>query len=230
MSIKEFISALNEDGPEGELFKTIFTSLVTSFVILGIFYYLGLQYIEDFLLKYGFYLFFSVLGYATILPSIRHVRAYREFACMSGMMIGMTIGMVAGFLAGFYVGATNGMFVGSVFGMVIGIFFGVWNGKCCGVMGAMEGIMAGFMGGLMGAMTAVMMLNDNLMAAGVIVFIVSAVIIFGLNYMIYKETNEAKMERKHKDDEFFIIFWSILLTAITTWIIVFGPRSALFGG
>ncbi len=48
--------------------------------------------------------------------------------------------------------------------------------------------------------------------------------------MIYKETREAQMERKHKDDEFFIIFWSLLLTTITIWLMVFGPRSALFGG
>ncbi|MEX2017301.1 MAG: hypothetical protein WD876_02410 [Candidatus Pacearchaeota archaeon] len=229
MSLKEFAKALNSDGVEGELFKTIFISLVTSFVMLGIFYFLSFRNIEDFIPKYGFYLFFAVLSFALILPSVRHIRAYREFACMSGMMIGMTIGMVAGFLSGFFIGATNGMFVGSVFGMAIGIFFGVWNGKCCGVMGAMEGMMAGFMGGLMGGMTALMMLNDNLKIAGIIVFLISAVILFGLNYMIYKETNEAKMERKHKDNEFFIIFWSILLTALTAWLMIFGPRSALFG-
>ena len=229
MSVKEFMKALNGEGVEGELFKTIFTSLVTSFIILGIFYYLGLQYIEDFIPKYGFYLFFAVLSYALVLPSIRHVRAYGEFACMSGMMIGMTIGMIAGFLSGFYVGATNGMFTGSVFGMIIGIFFGVGIGKCCGIMGAMEGIMAGFMGGIMGAMTSVMMLNDNLNVAAVIIFIISASIVFGLNYMISREAQDGKMERKHKDDEFFIIFWSILLTVITTWIMIYGPRSALFG-
>ena len=56
--------------------------------------------------------------------------------------------------------------------------------------------MAGFMGGLMGAMTAVMMLNDNLKLATVLVFLVSAVIMIGLNYMIYQETRS--FERKHK--------------------------------
>jgi len=226
MSVKEFIKHLNGDGPEGELIKKIFVSLVASFVIIGIFYFLSFRYIEGFVSKYGFYLFFAVLSYALILPSIVYVRAYKEFGCMSGMMIGMTIGMVAGFLSGFYVGATNGMFWGSVFGMTIGIFFGIWIGRCCGIMGIMEGIMAGFMGGLMGAMTAIMMFNDNLKAAGIIVFVISVSILFGLNYMIYGETRE--MQRQHNDDEFFIIFWSILLTTLTLIMIVFGPRSVLF--
>ena len=93
-------------------------------------------------------------------------------------------------------------------------------------MGAMEGIMAGFMGGLMGAMTAFMLLNDNLKAAAVIIFLISGSALFGLNYMIYRETRE--MERKHKDDAFFTIFWSFLLTAITIFVMVFGPRSLLF--
>jgi hypothetical protein len=223
---KQFIKELNGNEAEGELVKTVFISLATSFIILGILYFLRLRYIENFIPKYGFYLFFAVLSYALILPSIRYMRAYKEFACMSGMMIGMTIGMISGFLPGFFVASTNGMFIGSVFGMSLGIFLGVWNGKCCGIMGSMEGIMAGFMGGLMGAMTAFMLLNDNLKVAAIIVFAISSVILFGLNYMIYTETRE--MERKHKDDEFFIIFWSFLLTAITTLFMVFGPRSLLF--
>ncbi len=226
MSIKEFTKSLNNNQAEGEIIKSIFISLVTSFIILGILYFLKLRYNTSFISKYGFYIFFAVLSYALILPSVRYARAYKEFPCMSGMMIGMTIGMVAGFLPGFYIGSTNGMFVGSIFGMAVGIFFGAWNGKCCGIMGVMEGIMAGFMGGLMGAMTSVMMLNDNLKAAAIVVFAISGVILFGLNYMMYQETRE--IERKHKDDEFFIVLFSILLTAITLWIMVLGPRSLLF--
>lgn len=226
MSFKEFVKSLNNDKIEGELVKTIFVSLITSFILLGILYFLRLRYIDNFIPKYGFFLFFAILSYSLILLSVRHIRTYKEFSCMSGMMIGMTIGMIAGFLPAFYIGATNGMFWGSVFGMSLGILFGVWNGKCCGVMGVIEGIMAGFMGGLMGGMTAIMMLNDNLRAAAVIVFIISGFALFGLNYMIYTETREA--ERRHKDGEFFTIFWSFLLTAITTWFVVFGPRSLLF--
>jgi len=228
MVVKNFMKDLNGNGAEGELIKTVFISLATSFSLLAVLYFLGLKSINNFFPKYGFYLFFAVIGYALILPSIRHVRAYKEFACMSGMMIGMTIGMISGFLPGFFIGATNGMFWGSAVGMTFGIFFGIENGKCCGIMGVMEGIMAGFMGGLMGAMTAIMMLNDNLRAAAVLVFLVTAVILFGLNYMIYKETKDAEMERKHKDEELFTISWSFMLTAVTAWFMVFGPRSILF--
>ena len=145
---------------------------------------------------------------------------------MSGMMVGMTIGMISGFLPGFFIGATNGMFWGSVFGMILGISFGVWNGKCCGIMGVMEGLMAGFMGGLMGAMTAIMMFNDNLKLAGGIIFLVSAVILIGLNYMIYTESKQ--LERKNKEDSLFTIIMSILLSGVTIWFMVFGPRSVLF--
>lgn len=217
---------LNKDGVESELARTVFVSLITSFVFLGVLYFVKLRYVESFIPKYGFYLFFAVLSYALILSSTKYVRAYKEFPCMSGMMIGMIIGMMSGFLSGFYVGATNGMFWGSFFGMSVGILFGTWNGKCCGIMGFMEGITAGFMGGLMGGMTAIMMLNDNIKAAGVILFVISAVIIIGLNFIISKETNGA--EKKIKEGEFFTIFWSFILTAVTVWIMVFGPRSVLF--
>jgi len=226
MSFSKFMKELGNDKIEGELVKTIFVSLLASFAILAFLYFFKLRYIENFIPKYGFFLFFAILSYALIIPSIKHVRAYKEFACMSGMMIGMTIGMIAGFLPGMLIGATNGMFVGSVFGMVIGIFFGAWNGKCCGIMGVMEGVMAGFMGGLMGAMTSTMMLNDNLKASAAIIFVVSGAILIGLNYMIYKETRE--MEIQGDDGVFFTIFWSILLTSLTIWMAVFGPRSALF--
>ena len=226
MSFKEFVKSLSNKGAEGEMIKTVFISLATSFLLLAFMYFLSFRYSPDFIPKFGFYILFAILSYALILPSVRYVRAYREFGCMSGMMIGMTIGMVAGFLPGFYIGSTNGMFVGSVFGMGIGIFLGIWNGKCCGIMGIMEGVMAGFMGGLMGAMTAVMMLNDNLKAGGIVVFLVSGFILFGLNYMIYKETRE--MEIKAKDDDFFTIILSFLLTALTLLIMVLGPRSLLF--
>ena len=226
VSIKEFTRALTKEGVEGELIKTILISLITSFIILGIFYVLKLRHIEKFISKQSFYVFFAVLSYALLLPSIRHVRAYKEFPCMTGMMIGMTLGMIAGFLSGFYVGATNGMFYGSIFGIAIGIFFGIENGKCCGIMGIMEGVMAGFMGGLMGAMTALMVLNDHLKATGIIIFIIAGCILFGLNFTLYKETREA--ERKHKDSEFFTVVLSLILSVITIGIMVFGPRSVLF--
>jgi len=226
MSFKLFVKELNGNRVEGELIRTIFYSLLVSFGLLAILYFFRLRYIDDFMPKYGLFIFLAALSYAILLPSIRQVRAYKEFACMSGMMIGMTVGMISGFLAGFYVGATNGMFYGSIFGMLIGITFGVYNGLCCGIMGFMEGITAGFMGGLMGAMSSVMMINDHLKAASVIIFIISGVILISLNYMIYKETKES--ERQIKEDYAFIIFASLVLTSITSWMIIFGPRGGIF--
>ena len=111
--------------------------------------------------------------------------------------------------------------------VIVGIPFGVWTGKCCGVMGIMEGMMAGFMGSLMGAMTAVMMINDNVKIASVIVFVIGSAIMFSLNYMIYTETRET--ERQIKEDHVITIVLSFALTAITTWLMVYGPRSVLFG-
>ena len=221
MSLKEF-----KDQKLDGMLKTIFVSLITSFVVFGIVYLLKLRFIVDFIPKYGFFIFFSILSYSVIMPAIKQVRMYKDFPCMGGMMVGMTIGMISGFLPGFFVASTNGMFYGSLFGMIIGICLGVISGRCCGLMGVLEGMMAGFMGGLMGAMTSVMMLNDNLKAAGIIVFVISSVILTGLNFMIYRETKS--FDRKSEGGEMFNVVISFILTTITIWLAVFGPRSVLF--
>ena len=120
------------------------------------------------------------------------------------------------------------MFVGSLFGMTLGIILGIWNGKCCGIMGVMEGIMAGFMGGLMGAMTAFMLLNDNLKIIAIVVFFISAIIIFGLNYMIYKEMRESARQRR--EEQFWNIVLTFILTVVTVWFMAFGPKTGVFAG
>ncbi len=228
MAIKDFVKELNDSqSVEGELIKTIFYSLITSFIALGILYFFKFKNIDNFLSEKGFFLFLAALSYALIAASVRQVRAYGQFSCMSGMMIGMTTGMIAGFLPGFFVASTNGMFVGSVFGMMIGIGLGIYTGKCCGVMGFMEGVMAGFMGGLMGAMTAFMLFNDNLKPATIVVFLVSTVILFAMNYMIYSETRERSREKR--EDHFFTAVFSFVLTVTTAWLMVFGPRTGVFG-
>ncbi len=228
MSFEKFVNELNGDRVEGELLKSVLFSLLTSALIIGILYFSYLKNVEDFIPKYGFFIFFAVLSYAFIVPTIRQVRAYKEFACMSGMMIGMTIGMIAGFMPGFYIASTNGMFYGSVIGMALGILLGIWMGKCCGIMGIMEGMMAGFMGGLMGAMTSIMLLNDNLKIMTVILFAISSFIMMGLNYMIYFEMKES--ERQKKEDYSWIIGLTFVLTTLTIWMVVYGPRSGIFGG
>ncbi len=226
MSFKQFTKELNGDRVEGELIKTIFYSLLTSFVVIGALYLLVLKNVANFVPKYGFYLFLLTISYALIIPVIRQVRAYKQFGCMAGMMIGMTTGMIAGFIGGYFIGATNGMFIGGLFGMVIGSMLGVWMGSCCGIMGSMEGIMAGFMGGLMGAMTSVMLLNDRLKLATLIISIFTTIISISLNYMIFFEMKEN--ERQKKEDHFTTILITFILIVLTVWLMVFGPRSALF--
>jgi len=227
MSFEQFTKELNGDRVEGELLKTIFYSLITSFIVIAALYALRLKNVTDFIPKYGFYLFLASISYALIVPTIRQVRAYKQFGCMSGMMIGMTTGMVVGFMSGYFIGATNGMFVGGVFGIIIGSVMGIWMGSCCGIMGVMEGIMAGFMGGLMGAMTSVMLLNDHLKLATVIISILTATISILLNHLIFFEMRES--ERQRQENHSVTIIITAVLIILTTWIMVFGPRSALFG-
>jgi len=227
MAWKEFKNELNGNRVEGELIKTFLYSIIISLLSFFTFYFVvdgnGLY---EFLGKYGQSIFLTAISYGLIVCSIRQVRAYKEMPCMSGMMVGMTTGMIAGFLPGFYVATNNGMFIGSVFGMFIGIGVGIWNGKCSGIMGIMEGIMAGFMGGLMGAMTAFMLINDHLLASSIIVLIISAVILIGLNFMIYNEMKETKRQRY--EDHFLTIIVTFILMMITMWLIVVGPRGGLF--
>ena len=226
MSFTNFIKELNGKRIEGELLASMFYSLLTSSIFLTILYFITKSNFPSLIQDYGYYLAFSALSYAIIMPSLKHVGAYKELPCMNGMMIGMTMGMISSFLVGFYVAGTNGMFIGGFFGVLIGASLGMYLGKCCGVMGSMEGIMAGFMGGLMGAMTAFMLINDHLKLAGILVFFISAIIITKLHYMVYIETKEREVD--NKEDFFKIIFMTFILMTLTSLLILFGPRSALF--
>lgn len=223
--VKEFLIKLMNDEVEGEILKSFFFSLLTGFITLGLFYFISLKDIVNFD-KYSSFLYFILISFALIIPSINQIKFYKEFPCMSGMMIGMTLGMISGFLSGFYIGASNGMFYGSLFGILFGILIGIYVGKSCGVMGVLEGVMAGFMGGIMGAMTAIMMYNDNLKLFGLISLIICAFILLCLQYMTYKESR--MLEKAKNIDQFSNIVLMFILTVISIWIIVFGPRSVLF--
>ena len=227
--LKSFFKEVrNGKGVEGKIIPNVFASLVTSFLVLALLYFAKFRFIDGFLSNYGFFLFFGVIIYAFIFGVLLQVRNFVEFPCMSGMMVGMTLGMIAGFISGYVVAATNGMFMGSVFGMAFGILIGVISGShACGVMGFLEGIMAGFMGGLMGAMTAFMLFNDNLRSATVIVSVISTVILLALNYMLFIEGKQ--LESKRINGLFFTIVFTFIATTITTWIMVYGPKSGVFG-
>ncbi|MBU0907195.1 MAG: hypothetical protein KKE05_03500, partial [Nanoarchaeota archaeon] len=78
MSFKEFTKELNGERAEGEIIKTVFVSLTTSFVLLAVLYFARLRYIDDFIPKYGFYLFFAVLSYAAVMPAVRQVKSFKQ--------------------------------------------------------------------------------------------------------------------------------------------------------
>jgi len=212
--------------------KLIFNAAVSFIILLAlelIAYYGFFRSIPNFWSIFGYYLIFLLISIVLIAIAIWHVKAYgNNFSCMTGMMIGMTIGMVSGFLIGLIVGATNGMFIGTIAGMTIGMSVGSWTGKCCGAMGVMEGMMAGLMGGLMGAMTSLMMLNDHLKIIIPILVIASSIILIGLDYLIYKETTGAQIRKINKPSFSSFLTLCFIVTMIITWLMVYGPRSALF--
>lgn len=224
MSFKEFIKELDGKRIEGQLVKTFIVSLVVCALTFLLLYYGLLSSYLNFS-KNGLFIILSILSISLMLPSIHQVRSYLSHSCMGGMMIGMTLGMISGFLMGFFVGATNGMFIGSLAGMIVGISLGTWLGSCCGVMGFLEGIMAGFMGGLMGAMTSIMLYNDHLKSASIIIFIISAAILTSLKYMVYNETKTIKHDRDHS--YWLTIVLSVILTSIILLVISFAPKSLI---
>ncbi len=180
--------------------------------------------------KYGLYMIYTAISVAVIGIGIWHIKSYREtFSCTMGMMVGMTIGMMTGFLIGAIIGATNGFFMGTVYGMFLGMFGGAWCARNCGIMSIMEGLMAGLMGGIMGAMTTVMMLNDNLALFMPILVGSITVIMIGMSVMIYKESIEYqdKIEKKDGYEVFSYAAMLFVLAMLTTFIMVYGPKSAL---
>jgi hypothetical protein len=224
MSFKQFIKELNGDRAEGNLLRIITFSVLSSLIVFFVLYSFIFKNVYGFLGKFGPAVFFSILSYAILIPAMYQVKTYKKLPCMSGMMVGMTLGMISGFLIGFFVASTNGMFYGGVFGMVVGIILGVVTGRASGIMGVMEGMMAGLMGGWMGAMTSIMLLNDHLFAAGIIIFVVSLIIMVGLNYMIYKEMKDAKISQASLIG---LICVNLVLSVLTILMIVYGPRGGL---
>ncbi|MBI4173385.1 MAG: heavy metal translocating P-type ATPase [Candidatus Aenigmarchaeota archaeon] len=213
--------------------QAVKTGLVT-FALLGIVetlaYYAFFMNLPNFAARnYGSYLFYLILAVTLAGTALWQLRAYhKKVSCQAGMMIGMTIGMLSGFMLGSIVGATNGMFVGSAYGMLVGMAFGAYAGRCCGIMGVMEGLMAGFMGGLMGAMTTFMLLNENVLLFFPLIFGSSGIILTGLTYLIYKDYSHNGNGNGEALASYGLpLFLSLAfaLTMLTTWLIVYGPRS-----
>jgi len=164
------------------------------------------------------------VGIALSTASLVHVRAFGKQACNTGMMVGMGVGMVIGFFVGALLGASNGMFVGSLVGILVGMGLGAWAGYCCGNMGVLEGIMAGFMSGTMGSMISVMLYNDRQFEFLAIIWIVGAVLLAGLSYMLFKENGPYAKNPSFSLWKLLVL--SIIATVLLDAIILFGPKSA----
>jgi heme/copper-type cytochrome/quinol oxidase subunit 4 len=76
-------------------------------------------------------------------------------------------------------------------------------------------------------MTAVMLLNDHLKLATIIVSVFTGVISISLNYLIFFEMKENERQR-HEDHSSTAVITFVLMM-LTIWIMVYGPRSGLFG-
>lgn len=193
--------------------------------------YLGyFKAIPNFASHYGMYMVYIAVSATIIGIGMWHTKAYRHtFTCSTAMMTGMTIGMMAGFLLGAIIGATNGFFMGAVYGMFLGMFTGAWCTRTCGIMSIMEGLMAGLMGGIMGSMTTFMMLNDNLSIFMPLLVGSITLIMGGLSVMIYKESSEhhGTIQKRDKFEMFSYVSLLFVLSMLTTFLMVYGPKSAL---
>jgi len=228
-NFKSYIKQIKQkDNVEGKIIRYAVAVLFILGALEVLTYYAFFKNIPDFFNSYGYYLIFLVISIVISSISLMHIKVYGDrFSCMSGMMIGMTSGMISGFLIGMLVAATNGMFIGSVAGIFIGMIVGIIAGKCCGVMGVMEGVMAGLMGGLMGAMTTLMMLNDHLRLIILLIVLISLSILIGLDYMIFKEMKDSKPVIP--EYSFLLLTTtSFIITIIITFLMILGPKSALF--
>jgi hypothetical protein len=86
------------------------------------------------------------------------------------------------------------------------------------------------MGGLMGAMTSVMTLNDNIKLLIPILILNMIIIVIGLIIMIYKEEISSREDIHYEGFQFLpFITVNFIIILILTYLMVYGPRSFLFG-
>jgi hypothetical protein len=186
--------------------------------------------IPNFLSHYAAWLIYLDLSVASIGATIWYMSSYKgNVTCMTGMMIGMTVGMQAGMMIGAVVGGSNGFFTGAMVGMTVAVIAGTMTGAVCGIMGAVQGMMSGVMAGTMGAMITVMMFTDHVFIFMPYYMIINVLILLGLIYLFYEEVIEGKKDVKKKSQD-FITFVSacVIITAIITLIMIYGPKSPLF--
>ncbi len=187
--------------------------------------------IPNFFSHYAWWLFYLDLSVASIGATIWYMSSYKgNVTCMTGMMIGMTVGMQSGMMIGAVVGGSNGFFTGAIVGMTVAVIAGTLTGAVCGIMGAVQGMMSGVMAGTMGAMITIMMFTDHVLIFMPYYMLINVVILLGLIYLFYEEVVEGKKNVKIKSSDFMtFVSACIIITTILTLIMIYGPKSPLFG-
>ncbi|HLC47192.1 MAG TPA: heavy-metal-associated domain-containing protein [Candidatus Nanoarchaeia archaeon] len=193
-------------------------------------YFGFLNTIPGFFDHYAWWLLYIDISVASIGATILYISSYKgTVTCMTGMMIGMTVGMQAGMMIGAVVGATNGFFTGAMVGMTVAVIAGTITGAVCGIMGALQGMMTGVMAGTMGAMITVMMFTDRVLIFMPYYITLNVLVLFGLIYLFYEEVVEGKKDATKRSLDFNTFASAcVIITAVLTAIMIYGPKSQLF--
>jgi len=207
------------------------TVIFIALVLMHIIAYFGIfSSIPNFLGKYIWWIFYLDVSVAALAGALWYYASYKGYvSCMASMMIGMTVGMQTGMMLGAVFGAVNGFFIGAMVGMILGTIAGVITGRSS-VMGFVQGMMSGVMGGTMSAMITVMMFTDHILVFMPFYMIINVVILAGFVYMYHDEVIKDNKEIvKDEVDLATMIAICIIFTAILTTILVYAPKSLLFG-
>jgi hypothetical protein len=138
--------------------------------------------------------------------------------------------MQTGMMLGAVYGAVNGYFIGAMIGMMLGAFIGLLTGKES-IMGMVQGMMSGLMGGTMGAMITMMMFTDHVLYFMPFYTILNVAILAGFVYMYHDEViRDNKDIVKHKISIWTFILLSVIVSLILLAILIYAPKSILFGG
>jgi hypothetical protein len=213
--------------------KVLIYTLVTFIalvVVQVIGYFTFLNQIPNFLIKFGWWIFYLDVSIATIAGALWYYASYKGYvSCMASMMIGMTFGMQIGMMLGAVFGAVNGYFVGAMVGMILGSIVGVITGRSS-IMGVLQGMMSGLMGGTMGGMITIMMYTDHVLYFMPFYMILNVAILIGFIYMYHdeliKDNNEVV---KCKISVWTLVSLSVIIGVIFSIILIYGPKSILFG-
>jgi hypothetical protein len=214
-----------------KLLVYVVSSLVLMLFLDVIAYFLAFNAIPDFLTKYGWWMLYLDLSIATLGGALWYYASHKGYvSCMASMMIGMILGMQTGMMIGAVFGAVNGYFIGAMIGMLLGFFIGAITGKES-LMGVVQGMMSGLMGGTMGAMITVMMFTDHVLWFMPFYMILNIAVLVGFVYIYHDEVikDNKELVKKHIGLGAFL-FWTSIITVILTAVLVYAPKSILFGG